>query len=605
MGLSSVDTAVIVGYLVFITIIGLVVSKKARGSIDSYFLGGRTLPWFLLGISGMATFIDMGGTAYQCAWFYLLGAKGFWLTVEGAVALLLSFQMIYVGKWLNRSGVMTNASWMIFRFGKGRQGESARLFSAVSALVLCAALMTVFFQGAAKVLPEFLPFIENENVAALLFFILVGIYTISSGFFGVVYTDFVQAFLIFFLIIFVAFKALAIGTPDYFSQYSPAGWLDLFPRDRSWSFSMPEKFQEIGSYVEKAKYLGPLLLFWLANNLLQGFATPFDSWTAQRYYAAKNERESSLLVFQWIFLWSFRFLLMAGIGVLAISLSDKIAHPERAMSVVISHYIPIGVKGLLLAAVLAAGMSTIDSTVNSAGAYFVKDVYQPYLAPKAGAKHLVYASYAATLTLFVVGIICGWVGDSISAIWGWVIAGLFVGTLPANILKWYWWRANGFTFSVGTLGGLAAALLTQFALFKTLLVETVVKLTGVEPMETIITAFFVLAVATMFSIIGTYLGEPTDKETLLAFYKRTRPFGFWGVIREQCDPETARAIMSENSRDILLLIPAFAWHLSLFLMMSSLVFKNWDIVVICLPVNLVSLGCLYKFWYKNLKVSTE
>lgn len=619
MGLHSIDVAVIVGYLLFISAVGLMVSKKAKGSIDSYFLGGRSLPWFLLGISGMATFIDMGGTANQAAWYYLLGAKGFWLTVEGAVALLLSFQMIYIGKWLNRSGVMTNASWMIFRFGKGRQGESARLFSAVSALVICAALMTVFFQGAVQVLPRFIPVINDDfvmrflpfvgegnsaNVAALLFFILVAVYTIYSGFYGVIYTDFIQAFLIFFLIIFVAVKALAIGTPDYFAQYSPEGWLDLFPRDGNWSFSMPEKYQEIASYVDKAKYLGVLVVCWLASNLLQGFSTPFDSWTAQRYYAAKNEKESSLLVFQWIFLWSFRFLLMAGIGVLAISLSDEIAHPESAMSVVISHYIPIGIKGLLLAALLAAGMSTIDSTVNSAGAYFVKDVYQRYLAPKAGVKHLVYVSYVITLALFVVGIFCGWMVEDINSIWGWVIVGLFMGTLPANILKWYWWRANGLTFSVGTLGGLVAALSTTFEGFNAGMMEAVTRLTGIESVFAI-TMVFVLTVATLFSILGTYLGKPTDKEALLAFYKRTRPFGFWGPIRKECDPETAQSIKIENERDILLLIPAFAWHLSLFLMMSSLIFKSWGVVAICLPVNLVSLGYLYQFWYKNLKTKTE
>jgi len=616
MGLHRTDITIIIGYLIFVTLIGLLVSKKAKGNVESYFLGGRALPWFLLGISGMATFVDMGGTAYQCAWFYLLGAKGFWYTVEGAVALLLSFQMIYIGKWLNRSGVMTNAGWMIFRFGKGTQGESARIFSAISALVICGGMMTVFFKGASKVLPEFIPFINegfienylpifkpenSENVAALLFFVLVGIYTISSGFYGVIYTDFVQAFLILFLILFVAIKAFATGTPEYFNTHAPAGWLELFPRSGNWSISLPEIYQQFSSYFEKAKYLGVFVVFWIANNLLQGLATPFDSWTAQRYYAAKNERESSLLVFQWITLWSFRFLLMAGVGVLAISLVDKISHPEVAMSVVIAHYIPIGVKGLLLAALLAAGMSTIDSTVNSAGAYFVSDVYQRFIAPKASQKHLVYISYAITFFMFVIGISAGWFVEDISTIWGWIIMGLFVGTLPPNILKWYWWRANGYTFSIGTLGGLVAALLIQLSSFKAGLVTFATDVLGLQPMESIISFVFVLLVAVIFCIIGTYIGKPTDTESLLKFYKKTKPFGFWGHIKKQCDVETASEITKENKRDLLLMIPAFSWHVSLFLMMSSLIFKNWLLVSICLGVNIIALYFLYKYWYKNLK----
>ena len=612
MGLTGIDFAVIVGYLIFVTLIGLLVSKKATGSIEEYFLGGNQMPWYLLGISGMATFIDMGGTAYQGGWYFLLGAKGFWLCVEGAMGLLLSFQMIYIGKWLNRSGVMTNAEWMVFRFGNDKQGESARILSAVAALAICAGLMTFFFVGSGKVLTTFLPYfnspepiingISNQNLAAFLFFILVGVYTIASGFYGVIYTDFVQAFLIFFLIVFVAIKAFAIGTPEYFAKYATTDMMSLFPADGDWSLiKIPEKYADMAGYVEKAKYLGLLIIFWFANNIFQGLATPFDTWTAQRYYAAKNEKESSILCAFWIFLWSFRYLLLAGIGVLALGVVNDIADPEKAMSVVIAEYIPVGIKGLLLAALLAAGMSTMDSTVNSAGAYFVKDVYQRFLKPNASTKHLVYVSYIITFIMFAIGAIFGWFVKDINSIWGWIIMGLFVGTLPPNILKWYWWRANGMSFTLGSIVGLFAALAIQFKPVINALHSLFENVPYIGGSATIQQYIFVFASGLIGSIIGAYIAKPTDMEALKKFYLKTKPFGFWGPVRKECDPEQVREIKTESTRDMFLLFPAFAAHISLFMMMSSIMWKDWKTVGICFTIFVVAAIILYQFWYKNLK----
>ena len=90
-----------------------------------------------------------------------------------------------------------------------------------------------------------------------------------------------------------------------------------------------------------------------------------ETRTSQRYYAAKDARESSLVAFQWITLFSFRFLLMMGLGVLAVGIAGKISEPEMALPAVISHYVPVGVKGLLIAALLAAAMSSVDSIINS------------------------------------------------------------------------------------------------------------------------------------------------------------------------------------------------------------------------------------------------
>ena len=128
--LTGIDYGIIIFYFLLVAFVGLYVSKKASGSIDEYFLGGRRIPWFLLGISGLATYIDMAGSMVDSSFFYMLGVKGYLVTWRGSLCLPLSFLMIFMAKWLNRSKVMTNAEWMEFRFGRDGQGNIARLLSA-------------------------------------------------------------------------------------------------------------------------------------------------------------------------------------------------------------------------------------------------------------------------------------------------------------------------------------------------------------------------------------------------------------------------------------------------------------------------------------------
>ncbi len=574
MKLSTIDLSILVGYFILITVVGLLVSKKASGSIKEYFLGGRSIPWYILGLSGMATFVDISGTAFQVKYFYLLGVKGYWVCYMGATALALAFLMIFTGKWLNRSGAMTNAEWMAFRFGNGIQGRLARLLSAISITVIVIAFLAYFFVGAAKTLHRYVPFFDNPNYTALAFFIIVMLYTVAAGFYGVVYTDMIQAFLIIFIVGYITYKAMVIGTPEYYGQYADTGWREYVSNDMN---SIKTDFGPLGTMI---------IIWFFFNNFFQGFATPFDAWTSQRYYAAKDERESSLVACQWISLFSLRFLLMMGFGVLAIGIKDKISDPEMALSAVIDNLIPIGLKGLLLAALLAAAMSTLDSFVNSSAAYFVKDIYQEFINPTASEKELMKASYIVTFTVMVLGIIIGWNVESIGNIWGWICMGLFTGMLVPNILKWFWWRFNGMGFVFGMATGLIIALAHDYVFGKCSDHMKAINITWVSAVGT---------------IIGVYVGKPTGMDVLINFYEKSRPFGFWGNVRRHCNQELVCEAVKENKRDLLLLIPACLWQLTLFCMMTSIVVKRWDVFFVSAFIVAVLSVVLYKYWYKNLK----
>ena len=634
--MNSIDVWIVVGYLVLVSAVGLLASKRAAASTDSYFLAGRTLPWWLLGISGIASFIDVGATSAVSGWFFVAGAKAYWYMFNGHIALLLAFQMVFVAKWLRRSGCATNAQWMVQRFGRGTPGDAARIITAVLALAIAIAFMPFFWTGAGKTLAGFIPvfgqwaaalggggesgiaqYITDVNLAAFCFFALIAIYTVSSGFYGVVYTDFLQSFLIFGIIVFFAIQAFNAGTPDYFAQYAPEGWFEIDPGK---PVVTPEGFvgnKSSQTLLQLLPLIGPLAVFWIINNFLQGFATPFDAWTAQRYYAAKDEKEASLVAGLWISLLSLRWLLLPAIAILALPLAAKINDPEQALAVVFTTLAP-GVAGLVLAALLAAGMSTVDTTVNSCAAYYTSDLHKPYLRKHASPKELKRVSYLVSLGILVIGGLLGVFGDSIVGIWGWIIMGLFVGTLPPNIVKWFWWRANGWGFAGGCLTGLAIALLAvipatrvwvngqEYLIFDWALYRDFVlglfgdpaELAGLGEAVTFCTVFIGSAIGTLVFTLAT---PATDMNTLEAFYRRVRPFGFWGPVRARVEGETMAEINCENRRDLLLLPVACLWQFSLFTLWGMVILKRWTIVAVIGVLLVATTALLYQFWFRNLK----
>ena len=579
--MNLIDQWIIVLYFVVILLIGFIVSKRARSSVEGFFLGGNKIPWYLLGVSGMASFIDLSGTAFQVAFFFLLGAKGFWVGFQGNVALLLAFLMIFMGKWLYRSKVMTNAELVLLRFGKNRQGDIARIATVVSILVIVLAFLGYFFVGAVKVLPDYIPFFENPKVTALFFFCIVGVITIMSGFQGVVFTDLLQSFLMLGLIVYVGIKAYMTLTPEYVTEFASTEWTHFFPSDGNWT-------QNLTGSLSSMNPLGILLIFWIIANLLQGFAMPFDAWTSQRYYAARNERESSLIAWQWICLYGLRFFLMAGLGILAVGIAKSITDPEMALTKVIGQLIPVGIKGVLLSALIAAAMSTANSFVNASASYFVNDIYKPFIRPDASQKRLVRVSAITTGALLVFGVVIGWMFDSITAIWGWIVMGLLTGTLPPNILKWLWWRLNGIGYLCGMISGIIAACIVQLFFAS-------------APVYIVFCIVFVLS--TIGTIAGNFLGKTPDMKDLVEFYSRIRPFGFWGPVKKLCDGTMVAKADKENRRDLLLLIPAVIWQVALFYLWTAIVFRQYVDLWICVAVIIITSAILYKYWYKNLKKS--
>ena len=194
MSLHPIDLAIIVVYLFAVALVGVVVRKQASKKLDSYYLADRNIPWWMLGLSGCSSYIDIGGTMSMIGVIFYLGLKSMWATHIFWGWFIISFYMAFQAKYIRRSGVMTFAEWNETRFGKGKEVEAARLTAAIFLLVLMICNLMFISVGTGKFAEEFLPFPRWE--ATLLVLIIVGIYVTLGGFFGVILTDVFQTILI-------------------------------------------------------------------------------------------------------------------------------------------------------------------------------------------------------------------------------------------------------------------------------------------------------------------------------------------------------------------------------------------------------------------------
>src|SRR5512139_649080 len=136
MNLHPLDLVIIGVYLFAVAMVGVVVRKQATKKLDSFYLADRNIPWWMLGLSGCSSYIDVGGTMVMVGALYYLGLKAIWITHIFWGWLMISLYMAFQAKYIRRSGVMTFAEWNETRFGATREAEAARLASSIFLLVL-------------------------------------------------------------------------------------------------------------------------------------------------------------------------------------------------------------------------------------------------------------------------------------------------------------------------------------------------------------------------------------------------------------------------------------------------------------------------------------
>jgi Na+/proline symporter len=540
----------------------------------------------------MASNTDIAGTMINTAFIYALGTKGFFIEIRGGVTLIMAFLMIFMGKWNRRAQVMTQAEWMHFRFGKGKEGDIARIISAISSIIMTVAMVTYFVIGAGKFVGDFLGI--EPIFASMLMIVLAMTYTIASGLYGVVWTDVFQGVFIFGVIIYISVLAMKTVTlPDEFFVSVPmfdGSFMSIKTSLAEWSRITPPSEMNMpeGSTFSIYNLFGIAIMFYLFKVTLEG-ASGAGGYMIQRYFAAKSDREAGLLSLFWTALLAFRWPLIVSFAMLGIyhgiETGTVIADPELVLPTVIKNYIPVGVKGFLIAGLMAAAMSTFDSTVNAGAAYWVKDLYQTYLRPNASEKSLMFQSRLASLVIVLLALLFSLTITNINEIWGWITMGIGAGMFIPQVIRWYWWRFNGYGFAMGTVVGLIAAVMTKafggpIAEYNSFLIASGASLVG--------------------CILGTYFTPATEEAVLSNFYKTTRPFGFWGSVRNEIPKDTMTQINAENNRDLIAIFFAVPWQVVLFLTGMMIVMKQWSNAINLFGLFILLSVGLYWFWFRHL-----
>jgi Na+/proline symporter len=269
---------------------------------------------------------------------------------------------------------------------------------------------------------------------------------------------------------------------------------------------------------------------------------------------------------------------------------------ERILPAVILYNIPLGFRGLILVALIAASLSTFGSIVNWTIGFFTRDVYQAYLRPHASNTELLRISWLFGLVFVISSFLFAYSVKNINDIWDWFIMALGGGLVVPSILRFYWWRFNGGGFAVGTLVGLAGAILFRVAQVYGGDASPLVAQTLNNPVSQF---FITLLIGLTGTILGTYLTRPTEQKVLEHFYRTTRPFGFWGPLLDSLTPAVRVEMKKEHVRDVLALPFALGWQITLFLLPMQLLIKSYTAFTITLCIFLVSLAGLYIIWLRK------
>jgi Na+/proline symporter len=262
--------------------------------------------------------------------------------------------------------------------------------------------------------------------------------------------------------------------------------------------------------------------------------------------------------------------------------------PEKALPVVLGRVVPAGLRGLLVAGLVAAAMSTFDSTVNAGAAYWVKDIFQRYLRPQADEKTLVRQGRLATLVLTALAFVVALGVHNIDSIWSWITGPLSAGLFAPIVLRWYWWRFNGFGFALATAMGLLAS----------------VGLRVLAPDWPLWLAFpLTWSLSLIAGVVATLLSLAPSDDVLKGFFVKVRPFGWWRPVRKMLEdqPDLVRAARAEWRRDIPTAVLATIWHLSGVVAVISLILHKYDTMGWALGAfTLLGVG-LYFAWYRKLE----
>lgn len=568
MELHWIDWTIIIALLVISFSISFYFKKRSSQGLESFLLGGRKFPWYLAGISMVATTFAADTPLAVTELVAQGGISGNWIWWAGLIGGMFT-TFFFAALW-RKSGVLTEVELIEIRYS----GRAASVLRGVKAVYLGLFMNIAVIAWVNKAMMTLIEVFFDVS-ASQMWIIIIGlmlfsaIYTSLGGLWGVAVTDafqFVLAMIASIVLAVVVIDSPEIGGMDSLVSKLPEGSLNFLPEIGSESGS-------IGWTISMGAFLAFVGVQWWAS-WYPGAEPGGGGYVAQRMMSTRNEKESMLssLIFQILHYcirpWPWILVALAAV-VLYPELMETA--PRQGYVMAMKDFLPAGLKGLLLASFLAAYMSTISTQLNWGAGYLSNDLYKRFVKPEASDKRLVSVTRVFTLFLALLGCGLSMVIGSISGIWEFVLeCGAGLGLVL--VLRWYWWRINALSEIAATVAPFIAYTISKFYL-EDYFGETFVQQKG--------TFFVTVLFTTVTWIIVTFITKPEKQEVLLAFYNKVKPMGWWAPI-------------GENQLGKPMAINLLAWASGVLLTYSVLfgigkfLFHEWSEGFICLGLFLIS-----------------
>lgn len=585
MNINWIDLSIVGVYLVMIAMVGFVIRKKASSGVENYFLAGRNLPWWVLGVAGCSSYIDIAGTMALVGALFYLGLKTVWMTNIFWGWFIMAGYMAFQAKWIRRSGVMSFAEWNETRFGKDRDAEMARLASAIFLLVLMIFNLVYMAVGIGKFAEDVFPLTRWQST--LIVFGVVGIYVTLGGFYGVVITDIIQTVLILAGAIIMIVMIFSGGIGTDLAASKPEGWSSLALNWHLWPGyvdSAPAAYQHFSLF-------GPLMIIGFGWMLFRVLAGP-NVWDFQFFLTTRSPRDAAMAGGLWTGMFMLRWIIAIAFLLLGISFlgSTETIDSEKILPMVISR-LPIGISGLFLAVMLAALMSSLNAMVNVTANVVTNDILKRYFFKNLPEKKVVRMGQLASIVALLLGFVFSLSINNVISAWETMIFVVVTMILVPATMRWHWWRFSGKAF-VWSMICTAAFIALQKIFFGS------ISSTNSLGINTFASLLITIAIGFIF--------KPTDKQVLVKFYSKVKPFGFWGPIRKE---SVAQGLMKANDREPMwdaingLIAPVFQFIIALlpFYLFLRRWPQFWLTAALLAGVTLV----LYFTWYKNLPSKDE
>lgn len=576
MGLSTLDWSIIIGYLLLAAAIGFYYKNQAGKNLENFFLGGRNLPWYIAGISMVATTFAADTPLWVTEKIAQHGISGNWLWWNMLIGGMLT--TFFFARLWRRAEILTELEFIELRYS-GKAAAFLRAFKSVYMGIFLNAIIIGWVNTAlGSILEVFFDIPEKQTIYFLAAAMgVVVLYSSLSGLLGVAITDFVQFFIAMIGCIVLAIVVLnteKVGGIDGLKEQLPAWRFNFFPNIETGSVS-----NTVGTY---SLTIGAFLTFGLVQwwaSWYPGAEPGGGGYVAQRMMSAKNEKHA---VFATLFFQIAHYCLRPWpwiiVGLCALVLYPDLAIEESGKGFVLAmkDYLPSGLKGLLLVAFLSAYMSTISTQLNWGASYLTNDLYKRFIRkskPNENEEE-VQRDYVQKARLFT---------------WLIVLVGLFASTQMTSIdgaatfliecgaglglvliLRWYWWRINAWSEITASLAPFVGYSLANY----------------VWEFAYPYNFLFTVGFSTLCWLIVTFISKPTNHTHLENFYHKVKPDGWWKPIQDSSS--------EKNS-----LLPLFICWISSIVMVYSclffigdLIFKNYSTACIEGFLALISLFIL-------------